>query len=84
MKTKLSPVLPYPMWYGWRSLWWRPSSWHGDTAFSSGTAASRWIILYRWAGTPDVFRRSFKLALIATAICLLIGYPVSYLDEPGG
>ena len=25
-----------------------------------------------------VFRRSFKLALIATAICVLIGYPVSY------
>ena len=25
-----------------------------------------------------VFGRSFKLALIATAICLLIGYPVSY------
>ena len=26
-----------------------------------------------------VFTRSFKLALIATAICLLVGYPVSYL-----
>ncbi len=26
----------------------------------------------------DVFFRSFKLALIATAVCLLIGYPVSY------
>ena len=26
----------------------------------------------------DVFLRSFKLALIATAVCLLIGYPVSY------
>ena len=26
-----------------------------------------------------VFGRSFKLALIATAICLLIGYPVSYI-----
>ena len=25
-----------------------------------------------------VFLRSFKLALIATAICLLIGYPISY------
>ena len=25
-----------------------------------------------------VFTRSFKLALIATAICLLIGYPISY------
>lgn len=27
----------------------------------------------------DVFTRSFKLALIATAICLLIGYPMAYL-----
>ena len=26
----------------------------------------------------EVFLRSFKLAIIATAICLLIGYPVSY------
>lgn len=25
-----------------------------------------------------VFLRSFKLALIATAVCLLIGYPISY------
>ena len=29
-------------------------------------------------GYAAVFGRSFKLALIATAICLLIGYPVSY------
>lgn len=27
----------------------------------------------------DVFTRSFKLALIATAICLLMGYPMAYL-----
>lgn len=27
----------------------------------------------------DVFTRSFKLAVIATAICLLIGYPMAYL-----
>ena len=25
-----------------------------------------------------VFFRSFKLAVIATAVCLLIGYPISY------
>ena len=29
-------------------------------------------------GYAAVFGRSFKLAIIATAICLLIGYPVSY------
>ena len=31
-----------------------------------------------------VFGRSFKLALIATAICLLIGYPVSYIMSKEG
>ena len=31
-----------------------------------------------------VFGRSFKLALIATAICLLIGYPVSYIMSREG
>ena len=30
-------------------------------------------------GYAAVFGRSFKLALIATAICLLLGYPVAYL-----
>ena len=31
-----------------------------------------------------VFARSFKLALIATVICLLIGYPVSYMMSKEG
>lgn len=31
-----------------------------------------------------VFGRSFKLALIATAVCLLIGYPVSYFMAKEG
>ena len=31
-----------------------------------------------------VFGRSFKLALIATAVCLLIGYPVSYMMSEEG
>ena len=31
-----------------------------------------------------VFGRSFKLALIATAICLLIGYPISYVMSREG
>ena len=31
-----------------------------------------------------VFGRSFKLALIATFVCLLIGYPVSYLMSREG
>ena len=35
-------------------------------------------------GYAAVFGRSFKLALIATAICLLIGYPVSYVMSKEG
>ena len=31
-----------------------------------------------------VFTRSFKLALIATAVCLLIGYPISYMSAKEG
>ena len=31
-----------------------------------------------------VFGRSFKLALIATAVCLLIGYPISYVMSKEG
>ena len=31
-----------------------------------------------------VFGRSFKLALIATAVCLLIGYPISYIMSKEG
>ena len=45
------------------------------------TSASGGFTLDNFAqmGTyTEVFLRSFKLALIATAICLLIGYPVSY------
>ena len=35
-------------------------------------------------GYAAVFGRSFKLAIIATVICLLIGYPVSYLMSREG
>ena len=35
-------------------------------------------------GYTEVFLRSFKLAIIATVICLLIGYPVSYLMSREG
>ena len=31
-----------------------------------------------------VFLRSFKLALVATVICLVIGYPVSYMISKEG
>ena len=38
----------------------------------------------RMRGYAVVFARSFQLALIATAICLLIGYPVAYRISRGG
>ena len=39
------------------------------------------VVIYAFS---VVFTRSFKLALIATAICLLIGYPVSYVMSKEG
>ena len=33
----------------------------------------------KMGGYAVVFTRSFKLAIVATAICLLIGYPIAYM-----
>ena len=53
-------------------------------AFSS-TAGGFTLANFARMGTYTVvFTRSFKLALIATAICLLIGYPVSYMMSKEG
>ena len=51
------------------------------------TAAAGGFTLENFAKLGDytgVFLRSFELALIATAICLLIGYPVSYFMSREG
>ena len=51
------------------------------------TAASGGFTLDNFArmGTyAVVFARSFKLALIATAVCLLVGYPVAYMISREG
>ena len=51
------------------------------------TAASGGFTLENFArigGYAGVFTRSFQLALIATVICLLIGYPVAYLISREG
>ena len=53
------------------------------TAFSSAGAA----LLGEFCRIGDymvVFTRSFRLAFIATAICLLLGYPRLLLSGPGG
>ena len=47
-------------------------------AFSNGEGGATLSNFVQMGDYAAVFGRSFKLALIATAICLLIGYPVSY------
>ena len=47
-------------------------------AFSNGEGGATLSNFVQMGDYATVFGRSFKLALIATAICLLIGYPVSY------
>ena len=47
-------------------------------AFSSADGGFTLANFARMGTYTVVFTRSFKLALIATAICVLIGYPVSY------
>ena len=47
-------------------------------AFSSASGGFTLDNFARMGTYTLVFTRSFKLALIATAICVLIGYPVSY------
>ena len=48
-------------------------------AFSGAEGGFTLDNFVQMGGYASVFGRSFKLALIATAICLLVGYPVSYL-----
>ena len=53
-------------------------------AFSSDAGGFTVENFSRMGTYAVVFGRSFKLALIATLICLLIGYPVSYLMSREG
>ena len=48
-------------------------------AFSNGEGGATLSNFIQMGDYAAVFGRSFKLALIATAICLLMGYPVAYL-----
>ena len=47
-------------------------------AFSASVGGFTLVNFAKMGTYTVVFTRSFKLALIATAICVLIGYPVSY------
>jgi len=53
-------------------------------AFSSAQGGATWENFAEMGTYAVVFGRSFYLALIATAICLLIGYPVSYMMAKEG
>ena len=53
-------------------------------AFSSASGGFTLDNFSRMGTYTLVFTRSFKLALIATAICVLIGYPVSYMMSKEG
>ena len=53
-------------------------------AFSSADGGFTLANFARMGTYAVVFTRSFKLALIATVICLAIGYPVSYMMSKEG
>ncbi len=53
-------------------------------AFSTADGGATLANFAKMGTYTVVFTRSFKLALIATAICLLIGYPVSYVMSKEG
>ncbi|MDD3346507.1 ABC transporter permease [Oscillibacter sp.] len=53
-------------------------------AFSSASGGFTLENFSRLGTYTVVFTRSFRLALIATLICLLIGYPVSYMMSKEG
>nr|WP_325302014.1 ABC transporter permease [uncultured Dysosmobacter sp.] len=53
-------------------------------AFSSAAGGFTLENFARMGTYTVVFTRSFKLALIATLICLMIGYPISYMMSKEG
>ena len=53
-------------------------------AFSNGEGGATLSNFVQMGAYTVVFLRSFKLALVSTAVCLLIGYPVAYLMAKEG
>ena len=77
MKNKLSRfAVPYEVWMAIFVV--APIVIIVVYAFSSAAGGFSLENFVNMGEYTDVFLRSFKLALIATAVCLLIGYPVSY------
>ena len=78
MKTKLSRfAVPYVVWMAIFVV--APIVIMVIYAFSGAEGGFTLDNFTQMGGYAAVFGRSFKLALIATAICLLMGYPVAYL-----
>ena len=77
MKNKLSRfAVPYVVWMAIFVV--APILIMVIYAFSNADGGATLDNFVQMGGYAAVFGRSFKLAIIATAICLLIGYPVSY------
>ena len=78
MKNKLSRfAVPYVVWMAIFVV--APIVIMVIYAFSNGEGGATLSNFVQMGDYAAVFGRSFKLALIATVICLLVGYPVSYL-----
>ena len=83
MKNKLSRfAIPYVIWMALFVV--APIIMVVVYAFSSAEGGFTLANFARMGTYSVVFVRSFKLAIIATVICLLIGYPVSYMMSKEG
>ena len=83
MKNKLSHLaIPYVIWMALFVV--APIIMVVIYAFSSADGGFTLANFARLGTYAVVFTRSFKLALIATVICLAIGYPVSYMMSKEG
>ena len=83
MKNKLSRfAVPYEIWMALFVV--APIIIMVVYAFTSQDGGFTFENFIKMGGYSRVFVRSFELALIATAICLLIGYPISYFMSREG
>ena len=83
MKSKLSKLsIPYVVWMALFVV--APIVMVVIYAFSTADGGFTLANFSRMGTYAVVFVRSFKLALIATIVCLLIGYPVSYMMSKEG
>ena len=83
MKNKLSGfAIPYVLWMALFVV--APIVMVVFYAFSSAEGGFTFANFASMGTYTVVFARSFKLAFIATLICLLIGYPVSYVMAKEG